>query len=693
MRGRNLKFACSLLAVLLLVGCRPSLTATPLPTATPPPTSTATTTVTEVAAVTPTATPAATAIPTARPTATLEPVPLLVEALELYLLPGSGRNPSAIAILGERLYVANWDTDNVSLVEGGRVVGVVPVGSRPAALASDWGQDRVYVANSRDGTISVIEGEEVVATWETGEEPGSLALVDRRLYVGSRRSSTIHAHDAESGEPVGIIPVGSGSGVLAMVADVDQQRLYVSTYNSIHVVDLVAQTRVDTASYGNYRTLASSPLTGRVYINDYDPGEGQQYLVALDGDIHVARGRVLVGQDPGGAAVNPRTGRVYVASTWSDTVTVIDEESNEIVATIGVARRPDAIAVDAETGTVYVANTRSNNIAVIDGESNRVINVIPLAIDLGGMAVDSRLDRLYVSVTSMDRLIVWEDGELVDEILVGRHPTDVALNEVTGRVYVVSHVDSSLSVVDAGSRQVVAVVPLNRWPHGVSVDVERNVIYAGDTLIDGDTNEVITRIGVPTGFQNVELPVGTLVDPAGGRLFVRASNGIPGSNAGIVISMWDSERLEMLSRSLGGRSSGAMAYDPETQKLYSVATRFSYAWLYVDDVEREMRGQEMRLDRYPTDLALCPGTHHLFLGLGEMLPPAEGGGYRLRVLDTRSLGQVAELALPGRPAHIAVNQHTGRVYVADGERGVVYVVQDVPGPPPPSPTPGVTPAS
>ena len=704
MRRKSLRYVCPLLIALLLVSCNPSPTATPLPAATPPPTlAIITTTVVAVITATPTALPiftstatarpAATATPITKPTATLEPELSLVETLELYSLPGTGRNPSALAILGERLYVANWDTDNVSLVEGGKVVDVVSVGSHPAALAVDLAEGRVYVANSGDDSISVISVGQVVVTWETGEEPGSLALVDGKLYVGSKRSSTIYVHDGESGEPLGNIPVGSGFGILAIVADVGGQRLYVSTYNNVHIVGLEALARVDTASFKNYRTLAINPLTGRVYINDYDPDEGQQYLVALGEDIQRVRGRALVGADPGGAAVNPRTGRVYVTSTWSDTVSVIDGESNEMVATIGVGRRPDAIAVDVETNTIYVANAGSNNINVIDGATNRVINVIPLAIDIGGLAVDSRLDRLYITITGMDRLAVWEKGKVVGEVLVGRHPTDVAVNEMTGRIYVVNHVDSSLSVVDAESRQVVAMVPLNLRPQGVSVDTGRNVIYSGDVVIDGDTNEIIDHVGVPTAYKSVELPVDTLVDSASGWLFVRAYNGIPGSNAGLVISMWDAKTLEMLSGSLGGLSAGAMAYDAATQKLYSVATRFSYTWLYVDDVEGMTKESEMRLDRYPTALALRAGTHHLFLGLGESLVPAEGDGYLLRVLDTRSLGLVADLALFGRPRHIAVNQRTGEVYVADGDRGVVSVVQDVPAPLPPSPTPAVTPAS
>ena len=66
------------------------------------------------------------------------------------------------------------------------------------------------------------------------------------------------------------------------------------------------------------------------------------------------------------------------------------------------------------------------------------------------------------------------------------------------------------------------------------------------------------------------------------------------------------------------------------------------------------------------------------------------------MLDSRGLGTVAQIPLPGEPDsmgqyQIAVDASRGYVYVTDAHRGTVIVLRDVSLPPPPSPTPTDTP--
>ncbi len=70
--------------------------------------------------------------------------------------------------------------------------------------------------------------------------------------------------------------------------------------------------------------------------------------------------------NPTGLAVNPVRNEVYVVNTESGTVSVIDTESNRVVATIPVHRQPYFISVDNTGRRAYVANSGSNNVSVID---------------------------------------------------------------------------------------------------------------------------------------------------------------------------------------------------------------------------------------------------------------------------------------------------------------------------------------
>jgi YVTN family beta-propeller protein len=85
---------------------------------------------------------------------------------------------------------------------------------------------------------------------------------------------------------------------------------------------------------------------------------------------------IAVGAAPSGLAVNPHRNEVYVANAGSDTVSVINTETNTVAATIRVQRRPSFIDVDVQGKRAYVANSASNNVSVIDLGLRREIEVI-----------------------------------------------------------------------------------------------------------------------------------------------------------------------------------------------------------------------------------------------------------------------------------------------------------------------------
>jgi len=53
--------------------------------------------------------------------------------------------------------------------------------------------------------------------------------------------------------------------------------------------------------------------------------------------------------------VDPVTHTVFVANSGDNTVSVIDESTNSVTATIGVGGSPEGVGVVASTGTTYSA--------------------------------------------------------------------------------------------------------------------------------------------------------------------------------------------------------------------------------------------------------------------------------------------------------------------------------------------------
>jgi len=79
-----------------------------------------------------------------------------------------------------------------------------------------------------------------------------------------------------------------------------------------------------------------------------------------------------------GVAVSPDGRKVYVGSTFSTTVSVIDTTTNTVISTIPAGNNPDGVALTPDGSKVYVANDGSNTTSMINAATNTVTTTIPV---------------------------------------------------------------------------------------------------------------------------------------------------------------------------------------------------------------------------------------------------------------------------------------------------------------------------
>jgi len=92
--------------------------------------------------------------------------------------------------------------------------------------------------------------------------------------------------------------------------------------------------------------------------------------------VYLRQDRTLqVGNNPTNLAANPVRNQIYVVNTQSGTVSVIDAETNRVVATIPVHRLPSFVSVDPTGHRAYVANSGSNTVSILDLDRRREIGV------------------------------------------------------------------------------------------------------------------------------------------------------------------------------------------------------------------------------------------------------------------------------------------------------------------------------
>jgi DNA-binding beta-propeller fold protein YncE len=153
---------------------------------------------------------------------------------------------------------------------------------------------------------------------------------------------------------------------------------------------------------------------------------------------------VAVGHYPYGAAIlaDGKTG--LVSNETDGTVSVIDLAAGTKTADVRVGPQlshPEAIAVDPRTGRAYVALANTDHVAVIDTATRTLVGDVSLARPQGlgvapvALALDAQHDRLYVAEEGGDDLAVLDVHQpapaLVGRIPTAEFPTDAAVHGKT----------------------------------------------------------------------------------------------------------------------------------------------------------------------------------------------------------------------------------------------------------------------
>ncbi len=79
-----------------------------------------------------------------------------------------------------------------------------------------------------------------------------------------------------------------------------------------------------------------------------------------------------LGATPVAMAVDQVLHTAYVANAGAGTVSVIDEASASVVATVPVGAKPVAIAIDSTRHVAYVVNNAANSVSILDETTNHV---------------------------------------------------------------------------------------------------------------------------------------------------------------------------------------------------------------------------------------------------------------------------------------------------------------------------------
>jgi YVTN family beta-propeller protein len=245
-----------------------------------------------------------------------------------------------------------------------------------------------------------------------------------------------------------------------------------------------------------------------------------------------------------------QAGRAYVSNEDGHTVSVIDTEKNEVIATIPVGKRPRGIAINEEGTQLYVAlsglpkcpptmpdeecaklgrDVKADGVAAVDTRTMKVVKVFeagsdPEQFDLG------KDGRLYVANEDAATLTVLSvhTGKILGRVKVGEEPEGVRLSPDENWVLVTNESDNSVSIIDTRTLKEVQHVVVGKRPRDAAFTPDGKTAY-----VTGEFDSSLYRIRVPEGkpvervmeFSKGSLPMSVRLDPKRNRLYVSTGRG------------------------------------------------------------------------------------------------------------------------------------------------------------------------
>ena len=277
------------------------------------------------------------------------------------------------------------------------------------------------------------------------------------------------------------------------------------------------------------------------------------------------------GARPYNLAVNPNTGRVYVANEYLNSLSVLDGLTGTTVATVAVGTNPRGVAVDTGANLVYVANYGSDNVSVVDGASNAVLRTIavgdgPMSVWIDVHPTTGKVSVLVVNLLGRTLSVIDPASSAVTAISgLGTGPTGIAGNAETRRAYVANYNNNNVSIVNLDTRSIVGTIGVGSGPRGVSVNPKSNRVYVANgfgnslSVINGATNTVVKTVALGTGAS----PFGVAVSPATGRVYV--------SNAGpdtLTVLEGKNDALTVVSSPKVGTDPFGVAVSSSNYRIY-----------------------------------------------------------------------------------------------------------------------------
>lgn len=155
-----------------------------------------------------------------------------------------------------------------------------------------------------------------------------------------------------------------------------------------------------------------------------------------------------------GGGILKSKGKIIIANTGDDTLTLLDSKNREIIDILDLKsiKNNSPIGpyelIDTESNLVYCTNIYDNSLYKINIDTKELIDI--LYIGCYPSCIKHFKDNFYIVNTDSNSISVInvEEFSLIESIPVGDKPTDIEIDKTNMKIYVANSNDCNISKID-----------------------------------------------------------------------------------------------------------------------------------------------------------------------------------------------------------------------------------------------------
>ncbi|WP_299286275.1 YncE family protein [uncultured Mucilaginibacter sp.] len=272
-------------------------------------------------------------------------------------------------------------------------------------LSIDAANNRLYVSHGTAVNVIDLATEKSIGTISDMKGVHGIAI-DNKLnkgFISDGRANAVVAFDLKTLKTIETIPLTSVNGPDAIMYDPFSDRVFTfcGESNNAAVIDPQTMKQVGTVALGGGPEFAVSDGKGNIYNNLEDKNsmdviDAKTQKVLKNYPLNPCGG-------PTGLALDAKNKRLFTVCRENKGLSVVDETSGKVIATLPIGTGVDAVAYDPQTKLVFASNG-DGTVTIIKqktADEYAVVQTLKTQVRAKTLALDTKTHKIYLSVADI----------------------------------------------------------------------------------------------------------------------------------------------------------------------------------------------------------------------------------------------------------------------------------------------------